>query len=943
MPFYSGWDGWWRMNALGLLTVVPAALTWFAVPRKPMGPRAAWYEGLLAGGIAGLLVLLMRIAPPSTAGVLLVNLVLPIVLYAAVRIGPRGAASAGALAAIVVAVAASHGIGPFSAVPLAERHTALQLFELTVVTFPLVIGALIAERQAALAKGLESEERRNSIQQALPDVAYRIREDGLCVDLYVPTGKTGVFSHPQAVGRHVREFLPADLAGRLQETIRQVLREHRSVTVEYELVLEGRQRIREARCLPYGPDEILAVVRDITERKRAEAMVAFEARVLELVATGCSTRQVFSEIVQGMERLTRDGLCSIILLNGKFLHVAMAPSLPESLTASMEGVETGPEMGSCGAAAALGRSIVVEDIATHPLWTNFKQHALPLGLRACWSVPICDSAGQVLGTFAVYYREPRTPDPEELTLAERAGALAGIAVERERRSEALRRSEDLLASINRNVNEGLFRATPDLRLVYVNRAFARMFGFDSPDDLLDTADPGKGNDFGSRVALEQLILEHGSIVDDEASFRRRDGSLFWGLVSSTAVRGTDGTIAYYDGVIADITARKELEKQFRQSQKMEAVGKLAGGIAHDFNNLLTAIYGYTESIQKETGPGAPVAAHAEGVMTAARRAASLTRQLLAFSRQQVLSPQVLELASVVEQLGGMLRRLIGEDIQLVLTHTSTHSRVRVDRGQLEQVIVNLVVNARDAMPGGGILTLSTEAVVVDEAFAHTKVDLRPGLFLALCVRDTGEGMPRDVQAQAFDPFFTTKEQGRGTGLGLSTVYGIIKQSGGAVWLDSQPGAGTSVWIYLPQVEADLDLEKPLPQPSPPAFEVTVLVVEDEPVVRELVCESLRRAGYAVLEAGDGREALQVSRGHDGVLNLVVTDVVMPHMGGRELAGILFAERPGVKVLFMSGYSNDGLDLRDFESEDTDFIPKPFTASDLIERTRSLLHPGVVGA
>jgi CheY-like chemotaxis protein len=289
----------------------------------------------------------------------------------------------------------------------------------------------------------------------------------------------------------------------------------------------------------------------------------------------------------------------------------------------------------------------------------------------------------------------------------------------------------------------------------------------------------------------------------------------------------------------------------------------------------------------------------------------------------------------------MLRRLIGEDIQLVAQHASNHNRVRVDRGQLEQVIVNLVVNARDAMPAGGTLTLHTGAVEVDTALARTHVDLHPGPYVALSVRDTGEGMPPDVQARAFDPFFTSKEQGRGTGLGLATVYGIVKQSGGAVWLDSQPGAGTTAWIYLPRVEASLEVEAVERPPSSAAVEATVLVAEDEPVVREFVRETLQRAGFAVLVATDGVEALEVSRRHGGVIDLLVTDVVMPRMSGRELVATLRQERPSLRVLFISGYPNEASDLQDFAGREAEFIPKPFGSSDLIERTRSLLRSGAV--
>jgi PAS domain S-box-containing protein len=944
-PFYSGWDGWWRMNALGVMTAVPLILTWFAIPVQAIRVRTAATAAATAVGIVGLLLLVMLAGPGGVAGVLLLNLALLIALYAAVRFGSRGAASAGALAAIGVAFATTHGLGPFLSVALGERHVVLQLFELSLVAVPLVFGALIAERQAALARGVRSEELRHSTQEALPDVTFRLRQDGLCLDLYFPAGMAGPFARDEVLGRHACEFLPAGAADRLSETIHQVLAERTAITVEFGVVLQGRRRTLETRCAPYGGDDVLAVVRDITDRKWLEESMAFEARVLELVATGRPTTEIFAAIVSGMEQLTEEGLCSITVLDGKRMHVAMAPSLPAAYNAQAEGVEIGPDVGSCGAAASLGANIVVEDIMTAPVWDKYKHLALPFGLRACWSVPIHDSEGAVLGTFAVYYREPRSPEPRELASAERAGALAGIALDRERRGEALRRSEDLLASINHNVNEGLYRSTPAGELIYANLALARMFGYDTPDEILALAPAMPYEDPARREDLKRLAQECGHVINEEARFRRRDGTVIWGLISCTSVLGPGGVVAHFDGAIADVTQRKNLEEQLRQSQKMEAVGKLAGGVAHDFNNLLTAIIGYAEAIRDGVPATDSGHAHAEEVLTAAGRAAGLTRQLLAYSRQQVLSPQVIDLTVVVEDLGFMLRRLIGEDIGLEIANPTGKSWVRVDRGQLEQVILNLVVNARDAMPSGGKLTIDTIAVEVDEALAQDHVDLHVGPYVALSVRDTGTGMPGDVRARAFDPFFTTKEPGKGTGLGLSTVYGIVKQSGGAVWLDSQIGAGTTAWIYLPRVAAAAVVDPvavATPAPATPTrnpAEATVLLAEDEPVVRDLVRRILEQAGYRVLDADDGVRAIEVSQSYGSTIDLVVTDVIMPRMGGRELADQLLAQRPGLRVLFISGYPNEAWDWREFAGPTRALLQKPFAPSELVEKVHALLQAG----
>ena len=934
----AGWDGWWRMNALGILAVVPPAAIWLSATAEPVERRWALRAGLIAAGTALGILVLMRLLPVSVTGVLMLVAVLPISLYAGVRFGPRGAASAGALAAIVVALGTGHGLGPFQAIDRSERHSAVQVFELLLITMPLALGVLVAEREAAREKGAQSEALRRSTQLALPDLTYRIRRDLYCSDLFLPDGMQAPLPRERIVGWSLHELLPPETAVLAERTVARVLADGSAVTIDFPLVVDGRRRTCEARCVPYGADEILAVVRDVTERTTVEKTTAFEARILNLVAAGRPAAEVFGGIVAGMEELT-EGLCSIRLLEAGRMRVATAPSLPPAFVAGLDGIDAGPEAGSCGAAVHRARTVVVEDLATDPLWTDCRHLALPHGLRACWSTPIRESTGSVIGTFTVYYRERRTPDAGDLAFAERAAALAGIAVERERRIEALRRSEDLLASINRNVNEGLYRRKAGGGLVYVNPAFARMFGYDSPGAALADPDAMRCADPQCREALSGALAGQGRVVNEEVRFLRRDGSVFWGLVSISGIRDEKGNLGHEDGVIADVTARKALEEQFRQSQKMEAVGKLAGGVAHDFNNLLTVVLGYAEEIGASYSPAHPTHAHAREIESAARRGASLTRQLLAYSRQQLLNPQVLDLIDVVDELGEMLRRLIGEDIRLVTRHASGRLRVRVDRSQLEQVIVNLAVNARDAMPHGGELCVETSALHVGEAEVGAHADLHGGAYAVLAVRDTGVGMSPEVLGRAFDPFFTTKEPGKGSGLGLSTVFGIVKQSGGATWLESVPGGGTVVRVHLPRSEEPGSGVEPVAAADASGpFDGTILLAEDEPAVRMLAREALVRAGYGVLEAEDGEEALAVSRRHGGTVDLLLTDVVMPNLGGRELAARLLLERPGVRVLFMSGYPNDARELGELAGSTGELLQKPFALKELVERVRAQL-PG----
>ena len=644
MPFYSGWDGWWRMNALGVLAVVPVVTHWATLPRRDVTPRFLLATVAAIIGVPAMLGGFMGLVPSGITGVMSVYLLLVFMLYAAVRFGVRGATLAGALAAITVAFVTTRGVGPFLDLPREQRHVAIQLFELAFVAVPAAFAALVAERQAALERGL--------------------------------------------------------------------------------------------------------------------------------------------------------------------------------------------------------------------------------------------------------------------------------------------RSEELLASINRNVNEGLFRTGYGATVVYANLALAQMLGHAEPAELVGVpltdavADPAR---------LEQLratIEAEGRWVNEEVRFRRRDGSHFWGLLSATAARDGLGRVVQVDGVIADVTERKQLEEQFRQSQKMEAVGKLAGGVAHDFNNLLTVIIGHAELLRAQAGAGSLAAGNAERVLDAAQRASGLTRQLLAYSRQQVLAPRVLDLGEVVRHMGEMVRRLIGEDVSLEVTAPETPCWVRVDRSQIEQVLLNLVVNARDAMPVGGSLAITL-----------VRRDPEPGAAagsVVVTVRDTGTGMPAEVQARAFDPFFTTKPAGKGTGLGLSTVHGIVHQSGGSVWLESAPGAGTTVWIALPEVRAPEREAVVEPTPLAAVSVSTVLVVEDEPAVRELVRHALERAGHRVLAAVDGLDAIALARAHAGPIDVVVSDVVMPRMSGREMAAVLLQARPDLRFLFISGYPDDAGNPRDFVGAAGDFLAKPFTPAALVERVQSLL-------
>jgi PAS domain S-box-containing protein len=468
-----------------------------------------------------------------------------------------------------------------------------------------------------------------------------------------------------------------------------------------------------------------------------------------------------------------------------------------------------------------------------------------------------------------------------------------------------------------------------------NPAAERLFGWKA-DEVVGRAYPVEGVEGGPapRAIFEDAY--DGLVWNGEEVRRRtRDGKVLDLSLWNATLSGEDGEAVGVVGVFADITERKALEAQFLQSQKMEAVGRLAGGVAHDFNNLLTAITGHTGLLLDEAEEGTEQHADLMEIRRAAERAASLTGQLLAFSRKQVLRPQVLDLNAVVRDTEAMLRRLIGEDIDMDIRCHARIPTVRADRGQVEQVLVNLVVNARDAMPTGGRLTIATDAVVItpENAQAHP-YGVQPGAYVRVTVADTGTGMPAEVASRVFEPFFTTKEVG--TGLGLSTVYGIVKQSGGYVWVESEPGRGSTFRVYLPRVYDAVETPAAAGEGPLRAGGETILVVEDDHAVRALAVRILAGRGYRVLSAEDGMTALeQVAPGGDPV-DLLLTDVVLPGISGPETARAVVRASPRTEVLFMSGYTDQALAVHGVQELGDRLLSKPFSPEQLVRRVRGAL-------
>jgi len=504
--------------------------------------------------------------------------------------------------------------------------------------------------------------------------------------------------------------------------------------------------------------------------------------------------------------------------------------------------------------------------------------------------------------------------------------------------QSLQHAEEKYRRIFEGAIIGIFQSTPDGHFLMMNPAMAKMLRRESPERALEEVrdiarfygDPSK------RQQMKKQLEANGTVHNLEHEFRRQDGSEFWLSLNMRCIYGPDGKPAYYEGTAEDITERKLLQRQLQQAQKMEAIGRLAGGVAHDFNNTLGVINGYGEILKSRTDLDPTIRQPVEEICSAGKKAASLTQQLLAFSRKQIIQPRVTDLNEVVSNLSKMLRRLIGDDIELTMRFSSGSARVRVDQGQIEQVLMNLAVNARDAMPSGGKLTIETETCDLNESYAIQHKPVRPGRYVRLTITDTGCGMDQETMSHLFEPFFTTKELGRGTGLGLSIVYGIVKQSDGYVWAYSEPGVGTSFKIYLPLQASEAERVAEPPRAQRLRGSENILLVEDDPSLRTMMAGFLKGLGYSVLEADNGESALEKLKNANHPVEVLITDITMPKMSGRDLANWLVGVFPKVRVLYISGYTHDGAVQTRALGAGEAFLQKPFALSELSKTIRDLI-------
>ncbi|HTZ96275.1 MAG TPA: PAS domain S-box protein [Terriglobales bacterium] len=557
------------------------------------------------------------------------------------------------------------------------------------------------------------------------------------------------------------------------------------------------------------------------------------------------------------------------------------------------------------------------------------------------------SAGKVWHGEITNRRKDGTLYDEEMTItpvASNQGVISHyIAIKqdisaRKQAETALQQAEEKYRRIFDEAIIGIFQSTPEGRFLMVNPALAKMLHCDSPayvlEEVKDIA-PLYG-DPARRQEMRKQLEATGAVQNMEHQFRRIDGAELWVSLNLRCVYGKDGKPSYYEGTAEDITERKLLERQLQQAQKMEAIGRLAGGVAHDFNNMLGVINGYCEILKTRSDFDPTTLQQIEEIYSAGKKATSLTQQLLAFSRKQIIQPRITDLNEIVTNLSKMLRRLIGDDIELTMRLSSRLTQVKVDQGQIEQVLMNLAVNARDAMPGGGKLAIETDVCDLDGSYAMQHKPVRPGRYVRLTVADTGCGMDQETMSHLFEPFFTTKELGRGTGLGLSIVYGIVKQSDGYVWAYSEPGHGTSFKIYLPLQVGEAGHATEAKTSERLRGSENILLVEDDPSLRQMMAGFLKGLGYSVVEAENGESALAAANGSADAAEVLITDITMPKMSGRDLADRLVTRLPNLRVLYISGYTHDGVVQTRALSASEAFLQKPFALSELSKTLRELI-------
>lgn len=686
-----------------------------------------------------------------------------------------------------------------------------------------------------------------------------------------------------------------------------------------------------------GQPYAVGTFQDITERRQREGYTRLHLRALQQLATDEPLPQVLDSVVNLLEFGKEDWAGSVMLVadDRTHLHFGAGPRLPRFYQESIRRVPIRVGAGSCGTAAASGQRIYVEELATHPYWVDFRDCAGRAGFRSCWSLPVRSAQGEVLGVIAVYRTTPGGPSGEDIRAIEEVMDLAGVAIRKMKSEEALREREERFRQLVETSCDWIWETDRDMRYTYASPKVTELLGYAPYEVLGRTRFDFMPDEEAARMrsVCDEIASQGRPFAAVEHTSMHRSGREVVLESSGSPLYGPDGGVAGYRGMDRDVSERKRMEMQLRQAQKMEAVGLLAGGIAHDFNNILAAMMINLGLVQMGEGLDPEIRKALEEIDGDARRAADLTRQLLMFSRRSVLAVRPLDLNDVIANLLKMLGRLIGEQIELHFQPRTGLPSVSADAGMLEQVVMNLVVNARDSMPNGGSVAITTTQVELTEADLPGGPDRRCGRFVCLSVSDTGKGIEPAALKRIFEPFFTTKAPGTGTGLGLATLHGIVAQHQGWVEVESAVGGGSTFRIFLPALAepAVAETETAATAPAVAGSGEVVLVVEDDRNVREMIVLSLKHLGYRVHSAATGQQCLALWESLGGVVDLLLTDMVMPEgMTGLELAGRLRGMNPGLRVILSSGYSAEMVATGAPAASGCHYLPKPYTMRTLAE-------------
>ena len=801
------------------------------------------------------------------------------------------------------------------------------------------MGRDITERKQAEEAVRQSEERYRAVVETAPDVVYAISDKGVFASLNPAFEAITGWARTEWLGKSFAPLVHPEDASLAVEMFQKVLRGDKPPPYELRILSKsGKYLVGEFTSTPYIRDGKVAgklgIVRDITERKRAEK--ALRQGEVRLERINRCLLELGPNFDSNINRLT--ALCGELL----GATCALYNRLQGDLLCSQGQWQTPPGFKSEDAPTGHICYDVIRNnredavVITNLPRTSYAEsdpNVRAYGLQTYMGCAVkCE--GKAVGSLCVVYGTDYQPTDDDRRIL---GIIASAIGNEDTRKQAEAELNRLMTAIEQTPESVVITDTEG-RILYVNPVFERVTGYSRAEVIGQNPRLLKSNRQDSAF-YRQLWgkISAGEVWRGRFINKKKDGTLFTEDAVIAPVRDEKGAVTNHIAIKRDISHELELEVQYRQTQKIDSIGRLAGGVAHDFNNILAVICGHTELALAQLSPDAPLRSNLECIQESADHAANLTRQLLAFGRGQVIEPRRINLNELIVNLNKMLRRLIGEDIKLVTQTAPDLGQIKADPGQIEQVLLNLVVNARDAMPDGGTLTIRTDNVTLDEDYARSHL-ISPGDYVMVSVSDTGVGMTDEVKQHVFEPFFTTKEQGKGTGLGLATCFGIIQQSNGHIHSDSQVDKGTQFKIYLPRVWGVEDpiSSREVPVSLPQGTE-TILLAEDEPSLRQLMARVLRTQGYTVLEATDGHEALTLAQANGAKIQLLLTDAIMPGLSGKTLAEWLGQVNPAIRVLFISGYINNNA-VRDAMSRPgTFFLQKPFNPLDLTKRVREAIE------